>query len=107
LTFSNEIEIIDLASNTSVCPRIANFPVRLMDPYAGLGYGNEPMICGGTDHTNSIRRDCHRYLNGVWRTYIFGMPVLKHRGSFFSNPNEIGDGKIIVSGGRYIFTALN
>jgi len=86
-TITNTVEIIDLASNTSVCPKLVNFPNTILCPYGGLGYQNEPMICGGIDNQNQILRDCYIYVNGRWSNYNGEM---SERGAFWCSWLEKG-----------------
>jgi len=86
--FSDGFEIIDLGSNISSCPEFPDFPFKLSYAYGGLGYRNEPIICGGMDDSHSIHRDCFKYIGGnwIWTTPTRWMANYYEWGSFTFNP---------------------
>ena len=97
--YSNHIEIIDLASNTSTCPEFPNFPMKLVNVYGGLSYKNGPIICGGINDQNVVRRDCSKYADQSWiqtDTFLANYYALA---SFTFNPDVTGNGRIVISGG--------
>ena len=97
--FSDDFEIIDLASNTSTCPGFPKFPRKVRNVYGGLGYMNETMICGGQDEQSIVHMDCYLYIHETWRWSTQWMSNFYEGGSFASNPDVMGDGRIVVSGG--------
>ena len=97
--YSNHIEIIDLASNTSICPEFPVFPRKLAYAYGGLGYNNGLIICGGSDEHNKVRRDCSKYYDEGWIITDNWLDNFYEWGSFTFNPDVIGNGRIVISGG--------
>ena len=88
-----------MASNISTCPKFPVFPRKLAYAYGGLGYKNGPIICGGTDENNKVRRDCSKYSNGDWISADNFLENFYEWGSFTFNPDVMGNGRIVISGG--------
>ena len=97
-SYVTKVEIIDLASNTSVCPTLPTFPTKLKTPFGGLGYQNEPIICGGLDNYGNYQRTCRTLTGGTWKNAQYNLNQYRGYGSFAFNPDNHGDGRILVSG---------
>ncbi len=90
-------EILDLTSPTSLCQNLPNYP----DDYAGgaiggLGYNNEPLVCGGDAFNPS--KVCYSIVNGIWTKYPYNLTVPRVGSSYAYNPGNTGDGRIVVAG---------
>jgi hypothetical protein len=98
--YSTKVEIIDLTSTTSVCPALPLFPLKLVFPVGGLGYQNEVTICGGLDGSGIAHSECKMLIGGSWQNAHFNLTLNRTLASFAFNPENHGNGRIVVSGGR-------
>ena len=60
---------------------------------------NETIICGGRDEQNNVHCDCFFYIGENWIRSTQWMSNFYEWGSFTFNPDVMGDGRIVVSGG--------
>jgi len=96
---TTNMEIIDLSSDTSVCPDFPSFPDELgMIPVGGLDYQNAPTICGGLSPIQQMNDKCHKFVNGSWTT---SDPLTTYRccGQSSFNPENSQDGRIFLGAG--------
>jgi hypothetical protein len=59
-------EIVDLASETSVCRNKLIFPVPVYGAHGGVALDGHPIVCGGRS-AQSYLSDCFSYVSGDWR----------------------------------------
>lgn len=87
-------------------PPIKDYPEELSGAIGGLGYNNEPIICGGFNETNDIYQSCNAYVNNQWKPYAFGLTNPRARGFVSFNPLRT-NGRIITAGGYPLDTGYN
>ena len=77
-TLKTDMEIIDLASNSSkICQNLANYPLRLPWAFGILRLNNKPTICGGYNLGHYIK-DCYTYENNSWNKSSSMQSVRSH-----------------------------
>lgn len=87
-------------------PPIKDYSEELSGAIGGLGYNNEPIICGGFNETNDIYQSCNAYVNNQWKPYAFGLTNPRARGFVSFNPLRT-NGRIITAGGYPLDTGYN
>jgi hypothetical protein len=60
------VEIIDLESPHTTCKNLKNFPLPSEGPLGGLGFQDEPMICGGRENVMKYYSNCFTLKNNEW-----------------------------------------
>jgi hypothetical protein len=96
-----DTELLDFSSPpAATCTPPPSFPFYTASPVSGLGYQNEPLICGDNrtcvSYTLSSRR---------WNAYSFIMNSARQSPHFAFNPSIIGSGRIVAAGG-YNLTSI-
>ncbi len=96
-----KLEFIDLKSESTICPPVADFPAKVASALAGLNYDNEPVICGGGDASKTSNPYCRRLTNGTWKSSPLLLTRGRAYGSTYFSPENYGDGRIFFVGGFY------
>jgi hypothetical protein len=100
---TNTCEVINLASSASTCKNPPNFPAIVHRAIGGLGFKENPIICGGIQmDIRDISNKCYSLENNEWV-------------SFYSMNSErtvaaaaqLKDGKLLVTGGVSFNAYLN
>ena len=88
----NDVEIIDLESSATTCQSFTFLPVTTHSGIGGLGFGEEPFVCGG--HS----RVCFSYRDKSWIPENNLPEVLSHS-AFCPSPFMSENNKLFVTGG--------
>ena len=98
----NSIEIIDLASPSTSCEDLTNFPIYVSGAIGGLTPNKNPIICGGRFS------DCYSYEDGVWNSSS-SMTTSRSNAAASLSPFPNGADNLFVTGGvtgsQYLKTA--
>jgi hypothetical protein len=62
-TEMDSVEIIDLESPLTSCQPLPNYPNKVYGAIGGLGFSEEPLICGGYPNFSY----CYSYQNNGWK----------------------------------------
>ncbi len=94
----NSTEIIDIGTTTSQCENVQAYPMPItLVAVGGLGFKNEPVVCGSRLPYYESIPECYSLINGSWKSYEFNMTVSLGFGmSFTFNPFTYGNGRILV-----------
>jgi len=98
LNLLSSVEIIDLSPQNLLCDSLPDFPRKIGYAFGGLGYQNEPIICGGLDENEIVRSDCSSYTDSGWQPYG-RLTRARAFGSYSFDLNNFGKGRIFFSGG--------
>lgn len=103
LVGSNSTEIIDIGSTTSQCANVQDYPLPITFwTVGGLGFKNEPVVCGSRNYVDVSLPECYSFINGGWSSYEFNRTIPGAFGmSFAFNPYTNGNGRILVVHGTY------
>jgi hypothetical protein len=86
-------EVINLASPTSTCKNPPNFPAKVFSAIGGLGFKENPIICGGAQDS-SYSNKCYSLENNDWVSSA-SLNSLRH----VAAAAQLQDGKLLVTGG--------
>jgi hypothetical protein len=86
-------EVIDLESSETTCKIPQNFPATVYGAIGGLGYKENPIICGGRQNS-SISNSCYSLENSDWVSSVIMNSV-----RYASAAAQLGGGKLLVTGG--------
>ncbi len=86
-------EVINLASSASTCKNPPNFPARVWGAIGGLGFKENPILCGGVQ--NDVRSNqCYSLENNEWVSSASMNSVRVEAAAA-----QLKDGKLLVTGG--------
>ncbi len=86
-------EVINLASSASTCKNPPNFPTKVNKAIGGLGFKENPILCGGWQ--NDVRSNkCYSLENNVWVSSASMNSVRVNAAAA-----QLKDGKLLVTGG--------
>jgi hypothetical protein len=86
-------EVINLASSASTCKNPPNFPATIYQAIGGLGFKENPILCGGVQ--NDVRSNqCYLLENNEWVSSA-SMNSVRVRAAVA----QLKDGKLLVTGG--------
>ena len=88
----NDVEIIDLESSATTCQSFTSLPITTHSGIGGLGFGEEPFVCGGHD------RVCFSFRDKSWIPENNLPEVLGHS-AFCPSPFINENNKLFVTGG--------
>jgi hypothetical protein len=88
-------EFINLASFTSTCKNPPNFPARVYAAIGGLGFKENPFLCGGVQN-NARSKECYSLENNEWVSSASMNSVRVDAAAA-----QLQDGKLLVTGGYY------
>jgi hypothetical protein len=94
-------EVIDLESSTTTCKNPQNFPESVYAPIGGLGFKENPIICGGV-RNGSPSNTCVSLENNEW---VSSFSFSSKRSS--AAAVQLQDGKLLVTGGHNDTANLN
>jgi hypothetical protein len=86
-------EVINLASSASTCKNPPNFPETVSSATGGLGFKENPIICGGLQNS-SISNRCYSLENNEWVS-SHGMNSKRYTAA----AAQLQNGKLFVTGG--------
>jgi hypothetical protein len=99
--FIDTCEVINLESSTSTCKNPPNFPAKVFKAIGGLGFKENPIICGGIQDNNSSNR-CYTLENNEWISTVSMNSV-----HIEAAAAQLQDGRLLVTGGRLTPAYLN
>jgi hypothetical protein len=86
-------EVINLASSASTCKNPPNLPATVYQAIGGLGFKENPILCGG--YQNNLRSNkCYSMENNEWVSSASMYSV-----RVFAAAAQLKDGKLLVTGG--------
>jgi hypothetical protein len=86
-------EVINLALSASICKNPPNFPALVESSIGGLGFKQNPIICGGFQN-GSISNKCYSLKNNKW---VFSASMNSKR--VYAAAAQFQDGKLLVTDG--------
>jgi hypothetical protein len=86
-------EVINLASSASTCINPPNFPARGFNAIGGLGFKENPILCGGSQN-NATSNKCYSLENNEWVSSASLNSV-----RIYAAAAQLKDGKLLVTGG--------
>ncbi len=86
-------EVINFASSASTCHNPPSFPATVFRAIGGLGFKENPLICGG-DQNGSDSNKCYSLENNEWVSSASMNSV-----RFYAAAAQLQDGKLLVTGG--------
>jgi hypothetical protein len=94
-------EVIDLESSATTCKNPPNFPAAVFAAVGGLGFKENPIICGG-EQSGAISNRCYSLENNEWVSSDTMNSLRVYAGAV-----QLLDGSILVTGGRTNTAAHN
>ncbi len=88
----DDVEIIDLESSATICQSFTSLPNVTHSGIGGLGFGEEPFVCGGHD------RVCFHYRDESWIPES-NLPEVQGHSAFCPSPFTNENYKLFVTGG--------
>jgi hypothetical protein len=89
---NNTCEIINLESSVIACKNMPNFPAMTSGAFGGLGFNENPIICGGQNKIHSKR--CFSLENKEWVSHA-NMSSARA----YTISSQLQNGNILVAGG--------
>jgi len=90
---TNTCEVINLASSTSTCKNPPNLPAKVNKAIGGLGFKENPILCGGWQ--NDVRSNkCYSLENNEWVSSASMNSVRVNAAAA-----QLKDGQLLVTGG--------
>jgi N-acetylneuraminic acid mutarotase len=86
-------EVIDLKSSATTCQNPPNFPATVWEAIEGLGFKDNPIICGGLQNSSYSNR-CYSLENNEWVSSVSMNKVRTVAAAAL-----LQDGKLLVTGG--------
>ncbi len=99
-------EVIDLESPITTCKTLPNFPLNVSGAFGGLGFEDNPIICGGSDTSTSYSNKCYSLKASEW----ISSPDMKSGKAYAAvlvSPNVTTLAKLFVTGGFNSSSYLN
>ena len=94
--YSNSVEIVDLVTNSSVCPPVTSFPVNTTHAM-GFWFKDRPMICGGFI-AGSSQSSCYVLSLSKWEI-SFPLNVPRAHAAVSPSPFQNSSQLFIMTGG--------
>ncbi len=91
--YTNTCEVINLASSTSTCKNPPNLPAKVYAAIGGLGFKENPILCGGYQNIDRSNK-CYSLENNVWVSSASMNSV-----RVAAAATQLKDGKLLVTGG--------
>ena len=100
---TNNVEIIDLETTSSICPKPSKLPIMLSGATALLDTNSKPIVCGGNAPTDPS--SCYYFENQTW---LMDAPLVNPRrfSAMTSSPFLSDSSTLIITGG-YISTTVS
>ncbi len=95
---TDNIEVLDLASPITTCKTLPNFPLAVLGAFGGLGYEDNPIICGGSDTSTYYSNKCYSFNVSEWIPSP-NMMSAKAYAAVSVSPNRTTLAKLFVTGG--------
>jgi hypothetical protein len=95
---TNTCEVINLASSASICKNPPNFPATVDDAIGGLGFKENPIICGGFQNGfqyDDCSNKCYSLENNGWVSSASMNSVRVEAATA-----QLQDGTLLVTGGE-------
>jgi hypothetical protein len=86
---TDNCELIDLKWPAKTCQNVSNFPMQVVDAFGGLGFKQNPIICGG-----SLSEGCYSFENNEWISADSMTP-----GTSIAAAVQLQNGQLLVTGG--------
>jgi hypothetical protein len=86
-------EVLNLASSASTCQNPPNFPATVYAAIGGLGFKENPILCGGRQNGASSNK-CYSLENNEWVSSVSMNSVRA-----YASAAQLQDGKLLVTGG--------
>ncbi len=86
-------EVINLASSASTCKNPPNFPAKVYAAIGGLGFKENPILCGG-EQNSAFSSKCYSLENIEWVSSA-SMNLVRNS----ATAAQLQDGKLVVTGG--------
>ncbi len=86
-------EVINLESSATTCKNLPNFPATFYGAIGGLGFNENPIICGGNQN-NTFSNRCYSLENNEWVSSGSMNSVSAYVGAA-----QLQDGTLLVTGG--------
>ncbi len=86
-------EVINLAPSASTCKNPPNFPARVYAAIGGLGFKENPILCGGVQYDVGSNK-CYTLENNEW---VSSANMKSERA--WTAAAQLKDGKLLVTGG--------
>ncbi len=99
--YGDTCEVIDLESPATTCKNPPNFPAIVRLAIGGLGFKENPIICGG-EQNNARSNKCYSLENNVWVSSASMNSVRVDAARA-----QLQDGKLLVTGGYNESTVLS
>jgi hypothetical protein len=91
--FTDTVEIIDLESSSPTCQNLPSFPLATLGSFGGLGFQDQPMICGGYDSNK-----CYTLVENEW-TPSPSLKTARYLAAVSKPPYSSKPQKLFVTGG--------
>ena len=96
---TDNTEVLDLASPITTCKTLPNFPLAVFGAFGGLGYEDNPIICGGLNASTSYNNKCYSFNVSEWIPSP-NMMSAKAYAAVSVSPNQTSLSKLFVTGGQ-------
>jgi N-acetylneuraminic acid mutarotase len=103
---TDSVEIIDLESPTTTCRILPDFPTNVTGAIGGLGFQDNPIICGGLNASTSYTNKCYSFNVSEWIPSP-NMMSAKAYAAVSVSPNRTTSTKLFVTGGLNSSSFLN
>ncbi len=94
-------EVINLASSASTCKNPPNFPSKVYAAIGGLGFKENPILCGGWQNGDRSN-ECYSLENNKWISSASMNSV-----RVLAAAAQLQDGKLLVTGGKDDFDSYH
>ena len=94
---TNDVEVVDLDSSGTTCNRLPVLPFVVNGHFGGLGWADQPLICGGLNST--FLKNCSSLEGNEW----IPAPDMNEERAYAAvskSPFPNGPHKLLVTGGR-------
>ena len=93
------IEIIDLKTPSTTCKSLTSFPLALKGSFGGLGFHDNPTICGENDGAIQLVYKCFSLKGNIW-TLSPGLNTKRGFAAVSRSPYPSNSQKFFVTGGK-------
>jgi hypothetical protein len=95
---TDTFEIVDLDSASTTCSNLPNFPQELQGSFGGIGFHDQPIICGGTDSNWTFSNKCFSLEGNKW-TPSPSLNIARVWAAASPSPYPSKSQKLFVTGG--------
>jgi hypothetical protein len=93
------VEVIDLKLPNTTCRTHPVLPTTAVDSMGGLGFQNQPLICGGAMGTYTFSNKCYSFDGTLW-TQSASMKKARRFGAISFFPSQNSSRRLLVTGGN-------